>query len=370
MADTGGQIEAFDHRRYVPVLLTRQGERHALRVVPDGVKDVMTPLFVVHPVARDLETKAAVISVESHLSKLAAELANDWGSSPAFVDLRFIDGAPLPSGRHPVGWFIEEAMIRGLPLTPVVSSSHDRNYRLAAAQAAQAAGTAVALRLGADEWTVLGTPLGDGAVLGLLAETGQAPGETHVLLDLEDQVSATVAITVAAVRPALVALPRAYEWASVTVAGTGMPNGTAAVGGGASAEIARTEWALWCALSGPTHRRPSFGDYGVQHPDPLSNFDPRFMDSSAQLRYTIQNAWFVVRGHGVKKRGNEQIRGLAQSVVDHAEYAGAEFSWGDRWLDACARGEGRPGNQGLWRKVTTNHHLSYVVEQLASYRGP
>jgi hypothetical protein len=36
-----------DH--YVPVLLTRRGERTALQNVPDSVQDRITPLFVVHP---------------------------------------------------------------------------------------------------------------------------------------------------------------------------------------------------------------------------------------------------------------------------------------------------------------------------------
>ena len=117
-------------------------------------------------------------------------------------------------------------------------------------------------------------------------------------------------------------------------------------------------------------RRPSFGDYGVQHPNPLSDFNPLYMDSSAQLRYTIPNSWFVARGRGVKRIGNEQIRGLAQQVVDHPGYSGADFSWGDRWLHECASELCGPGAQSVWRKVTTNHHLTFVVRQLASHFGP
>ena len=370
-APAHGPVAPFDHRRYVPVLLTRQGERLALRELDAGAKSSATPLFVVHPIQNDPNTGAPIRSVGQHIEQLARQLADDWGTAPAFVDLRHVDTAsPLGDGSHPLVRLVLSCLDWNLPLTPVVSGAHDLAYRAAAVRAAALAGTAVGIRLGPPEWPEIGTPLGDGHLLGLLAETGQDPEQTHLILDLEDQVSSTVAVTAAALRPALRALPRAYDWASVTVAGTGMPTGTANVGRDNAADIPRLEWALWRSLDAPDYRRTSFGDYGVQHPDPLSGFDPRFMDSSAQLRYTTAANWFVVRGRGVKKTGLAQIRDLASQIVAHAEYPGSDFSWGDRWLDECARNVGKVGNQGQWRKVTTNHHLTYVVAQLATLLGP
>jgi len=370
-ASVPGPVPLFDHRRYVPVLLTRQGERLALRELDSATRSGATPLFVVHPIQSDPETGLPVRSAEQHVVKLAKQLADDWGIEPAFVDLRHVDTAsPLPDGSHPLVRLVIACQDWGLPLTPVVSGAHDPAYRAAAVRAAGLAGTAVGIRLGPSEWPEIGTPLGDGHLLGLLAETGQDPEQTHLILDLEDQVSTTVAVAAAALRPALRALPRAYDWASVTVAGTGMPTGTAEIGRDGAADIPRSEWALWRSMDAPDYRRPSFGDYGVQHPDPLSGFDPRYMDSSAQLRYTTAANWFVVRGRGVKKTGLAQIRDLASQVVAHPEYPGPCFSWGDRWLDECARHTCKAGNQGLWRKVTTNHHLTYVVGQLATLLGP
>ncbi len=366
-----GAVPPFDHRMYVPVLLTRQGERLAMRELAGNARSGATPLFVVHPVATEPGTGEPKKTVEEHVDKVARQLAGDWGITPAFVDLRHVDtAAPLSNGSHPLVRFVSISRDRGLPLTPVVSGAHDDAYRAAARTAASLVDTAVAIRLGPAEWPEIGTPLGDGHLLRLLADTGQGPEHTHLILDLEDQVSTTVAVTAAALRPALRALPHAYAWASVTVAGTGMPTGTAEVGRDGAAKIPRSEWALWRSLDGAGYRRPSFGDYVVQHPDPLTDFDPRFMDSSAQLRYTISGSWFVVRGRGVRGTGLEQIHQLAAQVVDHPEYAGPDFSWGDQWLWNCARQSCAPGNQGRWRQVTTNHHLTYVVRQLAILHGP
>lgn len=371
-ADFPGPVPGpFDHRRYVPILLTRQGERHALRVISPTVRAALRPLFVVHPVATDPRTGLPKMSVEQHITKIAKELVKDWGVDPAFIDLSWVDTSqPMPNGTHAVEWFVGLADSLGLKLAPAISAGHDPAYRAAAVSAAHGVGTTLCLRLTPQEWHDLGTPVGDGRLAGLLAETGRPATDVHLILDFGAEITATTSLAIAAIRPALQSLPLAYDWASVTVAGTGMPVGTAEVGAGGAAELPRLEWILWQQLTGPGYRRPSFGDYAVQHPDPRSDFNPLFMDSAAQLRYTISQAWFVARGRGVRKVGHDQIRGLAQQVCAHPEYASASFSWGDDWLYQCANGTCRPGAQGVWRKVTTNHHLTFVVSQLANLVGP
>lgn len=362
----------FGSNRYAPAILTRQGERLAMRELPEPVKAAITPLFVVHPIDLQPGTTEPVRSVSAHLEKLARQLRQDWGSSPAFVDLRFIDTSkPLEDGRHPLLSFVVRCRESDLPLAPVISGAQAPSYRRAAVEGASAAGTTIALRLSPDEWANTGTPLGDGHLQGLLAETGREPEAVHLILDVEE-IGTSSALVAAAVRPALRSLPHANQWASLTVLGTGMPVGTQEVGRDSEMHLPRREWALWRALDGADHRRSSFGDYVVQNPDPISNFDPRFMDSSAQLRYTTSNSWFVVRGRGMKADdgGAEQIRTLAEKIVsDPIVYSGRDFSWGDRWLWDCVHNAGAPGGQGVWRKVTTNHHLTFVVGQLASPHG-
>ena len=248
---------------------------------------------------------------------------------------------------------------------------HSASYRTAAVKASTAANTAIALRLEPDEWANIGTPLGDGYIQNLLTLTGREPDAVHLILDAEE-IGSSPAMVAAAMRPVLRGLPHSNQWASLTVLGTGMPVGTQEVGRDGEKHLPRREWALWRSLSDSDHRRPSFGDYGVQNPDPISDFDPRFMDSSAQLRYTTSNSWFVVRGRGMKANdgGAEQIRGLAAKVVSASEiYAGRDYSWGDRWLWDCVNNQTGPGRQGVWRKVTTNHHLTFVADQLATLHG-
>jgi hypothetical protein len=360
----------FDEKHYVPILLTRQGERHALREVPDWAKARMTPLFVVHPVDNDPATGLPKKSVEAHLDYLARWLPNDWGLHPAFVDLRYVEASgPMSDGSHAIAYFIARCRENGLQLSPALSTEHTTEYRAAAVQAADDHGSSPLLRLSPAEWHDIGTPVGDGRLLGLVGETRRPPSQLHLMLDVQDQIATTPALTAAALRPVLRDLPHLAEWLSLTVAGTGMPVGTAAVGRDGNEELPRSEWDLWRLLSASAVRAPAFADYCVQHPNPLSDFNPLFMDSSAQLRYAIPASWFVVRGRGMKVAGAAQVRGLAAQVVAHPEYAGPAFSWGDQWLENCATGACSAGTQGVWRKVTTNHHLMFVVDQLATLFG-
>lgn len=369
VGDGSLQPPPFDRDHYLPVILTRMGERLAMRELKPEVRSAMTPLFVIHPINNDPKTGTPVRSVEDHLRGLAKQLAKDWGTRPAFADLRWVTPLTPIDGLHPLTWFVLRCRHAGLLISPAVSGSHDPSYRAAAADVSKQVRSSMALRLGPTEWPNIGTPLGDGHILSLLAETGRPPNEVHLMIDLE-RIAGALDITAAALRPALKSLPHASEWASVSLLGTGMPDNTEEVGRDKAKHIDRSEWTLWRSLTGHDYRLPTFGDYGVQSPNPMSDFNPLYMDSSAQLRYTTTASWYVARGRAIKVNGNSQAHVLAQMIVSEPTvYRGPGFSWGDAWLQDCADYKDGPGDQRQWRKATTNHHLTFVVDQLANLHG-
>lgn len=360
----------FGRGRYVPILLTRQGERLALRVLAGDVKDRCTPLFAVHPVPMDFDLGKPKSTVDAHVRKMPAQWLRDWGTRSAMVDARHLDPeARMDDGSHPIDWLVQTCAVAGLFLAPVVSPARDAAYRHAAYDAADRVGASLCFRLSPRDWVGLANPGGSGDLLAMLEESGRLPGTIHLLLDFEAEASPTTQITSSALGAAIRALPHVNDWASLTVAGTGMPEGTAEIGADNAARVPRLAWQVWRGLDTNLPRRPSFGDYAVQHPEPMSDFDPRFMQSSAQLRYTEPQDWFVARGRGLRKAGVEQVRDLAGQVVAQPTFSGRGYSWGDDWLADCAAGSGTPGNQMVWRKVATSHHLTYVTRQIATLLG-
>jgi hypothetical protein len=133
--------------------------------------------------------------------------------------------------------------------------------------------------------------------------------------------------------------------------------------------IQRSEWLLYKrlveGLSSKKIRVPTFGDYGINHPDVLS-LDMRFVKPSATIRYTIDDKWLIVKGLNVRDHEYGQYRGHCRSVMASSHFSGKNFSQGDKYISDCADGLASTGNLSTWREVGTNHHLEKVVSDIAS----
>lgn len=102
------------------------------------------------------------------------------------------------------------------------------------------------------------------------------------------------------------------------------------------------------------------------------------MNLSGHIRYTTDEEFLIVKGGAVRDvkrngevvaegRGYEQMVDLCRVLINLPEYSGADFSWGDRYIWDCANGTASHGNATTWRQFATNHHLTFVVHQLANH---
>ena len=128
--------------------------------------------------------------------------------------------------------------------------------------------------------------------------------------------------------------------------------------------LPRREWQLWRALTSILGGRLSFGDYCVQHPKPPQEKTGPGM--RANVRYATKDGVLVARGWGpVVQTGKGEYVRLCEMLVHDARFAGESYSWGDKLIAQCARGEIEPGAQGMWRGAGTSHHLALVANQVA-----
>jgi hypothetical protein len=157
---------------------------------------------------------------------------------------------------------------------------------------------------------------------------------------------------------------------SLTIAATAFPLSMADVKGPIQF-VRRSEWLLYKALLGvlpSTVRRPTFGDYAIASPE-LPQGDMRLLKPSATVRYAIDDGWIIAKGSNVRDNGFEQYRGCCGTVTRSASYLGAGFSPGSEYIDRCCSGAAKTGNLSTWRWVGTNHHMTKVVHDLASFHG-
>ncbi len=112
-------------------------------------------------------------------------------------------------------------------------------------------------------------------------------------------------------------------------------------------------------------RRPTFGDYTIQHPiykEPLENCNP-----SASIRYTYSEHWVIMRGQGLCQKGspgNAQYLAEAQLLCDMDEFCGKDFSGGDQYIEETSQQPKSPGTPYTWLRAGINHHITYTTRQV------
>ncbi len=354
----------FGPSHYVPVLFTKAGERDALSEIGDVQKDSLTPLFVVHPIDWNFDLDQPKCSIDEHLSKLPEQLVKTWGKRDAFVDTLHVDDETLADGSHPLEWIVTAASSVGLTLIPVVTPSRSSECIAAARNLIQAGtSTEVCLRLEIDEWPLL--PNQEGPVTWLLEAIGAEKSSAHLVLDLRDETARPAHF---ALITALQSLATPDEWTTLTVTATAMPQ-TPPPGRGIH-ELVRQEWVNYQDIISSDRygaRQPTFGDYGIAHPDPFADVDPRMLQISAKLKYTCDDKWLLARGGlfkgtGGRSGGGEEIRPVARLVSAHDEFT-ATHCGSEEWILAAAD-TGPTGAPRTWVKIGTWHHLLRVLDQI------
>lgn len=361
----------FNHQHYVPILKGRDGEYGALQTLSPDVKKRLTPLLEVPPIAWDFGEDRPAKTVDEHLAKVSTKIERAWGlERPLFVDLLWIPEVErMADGSHPAAYVFQAAQARGLKLVPVTGLARDQAYQLAVRDhAAQERSCCIRLQMEdfVDPQDV------SGQLETLLSVVGLAPTQVDLVMDLRALTSTHVATLLITVPSLLASLPRLEDWRSLTLAATAFPENLMGLPPSDVSVIRRIEWALWksvVARSKMAGRLPTFGDYAIAHPAP-SEVDPRIMRASASIRYTMDEDWLVVKARSLRDHGFNQFHEVCRTLVACSEYSGKDFSWGDRYIDECARNQTGPGNLTSWRKVGTSHHLTFVTAQLASLVWP
>jgi hypothetical protein len=358
----------FNHKHYVPILKGKAGELKALGTLSSPDKKRLTPLFEVTEPDWDYDADTPKKTIDEHLAKLPEQIARRWGTtSRIFVDLGIIDPADtMASGSHPVSHLFRELAHADVIAVPVTSPERDDMFQAAVAAEAATRGLGACFRVGGD---VLDDPDLPAIITDMLGAVSLPPKDVDLVLDLRYIDPTWARRSAVLVAGLLHSLPHIPDWRTLTVASTAFPQSMMGVPVGVT-KMPRAEWTMWQAIGAgrALPRRPSFGDYAISHPEGL-DVDPRLMQASATIRYTIKDEWMILKGRGVRNvsaGGYQQFPALCKTLIKLPEFSGSSFSYGDKYIFDCAQGTVSNGNLTTWRHVGTDHHMTFVVKQLAS----
>lgn len=335
---------------------------HGLRPLPDGIRQLVAPVFDVAAPTKSADQAKALKFVANNIAGMAKVAA---GFAGAFVDSSELDPAfRLDGPVHPLVAAGTALKASGVQVVPVTGLHRDPGHQEAALELRDGdPHKRICLRLDA---TDVGTAtFTHKAVIGLLAANGIASEQTFLLIDLQC-VHGQDVNAVAALVQRFLALLEANLWAGIVVGGYGFPEQiSTAVSTNSQTYLKRTELEIFQKLV--KSRSPLwFADYTVVSPA-VVELDWRLIAKvmTPKAIYTLDDSWFVVRGGTFSAHGYEQYYAIADEIVALEEFSGADFSAGDQYICDRAQRSTKPGNPGGWITACVTHHITLTAQAQA-----
>lgn len=156
-------------------------------------------------------------------------------------------------------------------------------------------------------------------------------------------------------------------WRSITLASGAFPKTVSGLALGLATGLDRFDAMLFARVAqGNPVITPDFGDYSINYPI-FGPTPPRAPNPN--LRYTDGLQWQIERERRILP-GNNSFYTLCQRVVQARYWAGRGYSAGDAEIERCSRSTGSPGSATNWLSFGGSHHMTHMVDRLATLGVP
>lgn len=350
---------------YVPALRWRQGEYQALTRLAAAAKDRIVPFITIPDVEYDFETRQPKKSVQEHVHPFAARFKAKWGQRPAWIGMHpRIAEKPMDDGRDILAYVFDALRAfeaNAIPTVPLDVAA-PISTSVQSIVATDGLGVAIAIHHLED----LMKSDARARIDGLAASLGVALNKVDLVIDLGapnfEPYNAFAGALIATIRR----LGDLHAFRNLVVIGTAIPETFKDVAKGAD-QLPRHDWLFYRVLLGKMPagmRQPNFGDYTIVHPE-FTPVDMRKIKSAGKLVYTTPGAWEVRKG-GAFRDNPDQMHDHCASIVKSGKFSGAHYSSGDDYIAKCADRTEGPSNQTRWKNVAVNHHITHVLDDLAT----
>lgn len=361
----------FNHMHYVPCLKWKMGEYHAVSKLADLTKEAITPLIEAPGLEWDFEEKKNKKTIEEVLPSFSKRICDKWRKT-CFIDVQknLQHFTRMTDGQYPEVYVFNELRAKECQAIPVIEIESDLSYTRKAYLTAIKSilnqdGMGVSLRVNIEQIAKASFKEDLSNLMSVLAINFQS---CDLILDLVAPNYIPIDGISMLLSKMMGQIPNLSEWRTVVILGSSFPGTMAGVTPGLSI-LPRHEWSFYKKLVDLLNhakvRLPSFGDYPIAHPK-TPNIDMRMIKPSATIRYTCEDGWCLVKG-GIYRDDPKQFYALSKQLVVSKYFSGAKYSHGDAAIENCANKLGGPGSLTSWREYGTNHHVEYVVQDIAKF---
>lgn len=367
--------------RYVPVLRYKDAELGALKdfaSVYRANQNLIAPIVEPVPSKFERSRRGEKVSVDSVLDEIAKDIATHWGwYSPVYIDNWLLepemrsddDINPLERlfnsmrSKRALGINIQAVPVTGL------DKSRYKDYQNTVRKICRKDNLGLGVRILRDDLTKQDFSK---QLLTLVKELEIEPEMVDLFIDYQLITSTTSSIL--EFNEICNLIPSIDKWRSFTVISGAFPPDLANFNPPGVHEHIRADWLMWhdhYSKHRNLVRRPDYGDYTIQHP--YFHKQKEYACPSASIRYTSKNKWVIVKGRSLRTpQGYNQYPANAAILCSREEYCGADYSAGDEYISqmsleiAETESKMETGNAKTWLQAGINHHLVFVMKQLAN----
>jgi hypothetical protein len=360
-------------------LRPKKGEFTALKQLGDPVARRTVPLFDIDRVnSTVLERKYLKNSdrpLITYLDRVLDQIAVAWKRNSMMIDAyQWSADQRVENGDHLMSYVINGLRSRGLAIIPVVGYDRwpDAAYRAALQSIAPPTNGHYCLRLDPSAIEDSADPDHFDSVLEeIVADLSLDPPQCTALIDFGDIAgNARSLSTLIAQAEDIVRQLGQFHFGNYVIAGCSLPPSIdlAVAKRDSDGSILRKELLVWQDLR-TTFSEQSIicGDYGARGPTTVDT-PSKYMNG--KIRYTIDKQHFIVRGHAFynDNYSRQQMFDLAERVVASSHFLGEGYSWGDQQILSSSR-RSFVGGPAEWIAVDTNHHVTFVVDEIEAFES-
>lgn len=358
------------------ILKANKGEVKALTNLDGRTARRVLPLFEVgiltDAVRESKYMKASQTPTLTYLNRKLDPISGSWSAGPVMVDgYQWAADSRVENGDHVIAYMVSRLRASGVSVIPVVG--YDRwgsvEYRQGLKSIPPRGDGNYCLRLDSSAIEDAAEPGHfQDTIADIIDELGLDPARCFALLDFADISMATMPVEFLVSKAGdMIRQLQSFGFHHYVVAGCSFPStiNLAVSDRDSIGSVLRKEMLLWQTLRLELPEVViGYGDYGVRGP---ATTEQPSKFTNGKIRHTVKLQTFVVRGHPfTNDRSFVQMYGLAATVIGSLHFLGEDFSWGDRQILLCSRQQ-IMGNLSDWIAIDTNHHLTFVVQEVEEF---
>ena len=347
-------------KNYYPILISKLGETVALQHLEQEVKDKTCPIIEVISstlVKQKTDKKTGVEEIQ-YSDKFEKFLRRHWSFFNNKIILDFSKFENFTQHEDYIRSMLIRLINSGVNLGMAIQMNSQKDLKGMVRNLTDAYTCDVCFRFSNDS----GGFLNLNKDLEYLKENFNVNIEdSYLLIDLgqiERNTYNTVALSAGTQLQKLDHSTTAFK--SVIVASSSFPTGLSSFESrNEPHKIVRYEWALFHNVKNAVPEI-QYGDYGTK----AAYFAEVSYQGSVSLKYSTPKEYIIFRGQRTTDHplGHGQYIVHCNNLVEHEDYSGNDFSWGDwRYHEISSDGmNGKPGNSTNWVQFSQNHHITLM----------